>query len=319
MGRALTLWGICFFLLAPAAGVFSQTAFSQTATPWSSAGLQRGIQLYGEGKWQEAVIELRRVQAEASTGGQEAEVLYWISLAELSAGAYDASLADMEALERIAAGGRIGELPYHKGRVLYYLGRYDEAIVLLKSYADGVGEGHDSRKSASLYWIGECLFSLGQLDKAGEVFTIITEEYPQSVKFEAASYRLALIKQKKIEAELLALLTWSHEESLKTTEEYRRRERTYDQALIAYQKRIAELLRNGRASDPGLSESDRLREAEEQIRVLQEDLNTAREQVAPLPVPLSDEEKSSRLRELKTQAQKLNDDLSTLYQEGLNK
>jgi tetratricopeptide (TPR) repeat protein len=224
----------------------------------------------------------------------------------------------MEALERIATGGRIGELPYHKGRVLYYLGRYDEAIVLLKSYADGVGEGHDSRKSASLYWIGECLFSLGQLDKAGEVFTIITEEYPQSVKFEAASYRLALIKQKKIEAELLALLTWSHEESLKTTEEYQRRERTYDQALIAYQKRIAELLRSGRSSDPGLSEPDRLREAEEQIRVLQEDLNAAREQVAPLAVPLSDEEKASKLRELKTQAQKLNDDLSTLYLEGLN-
>jgi TolA-binding protein len=322
MGRILAVWGVCFFLSAPAAGLFSQTP-----APRSAAGLQRGIQLYGEGKWQEAVVELRRVQA-AADREQEAEALYWIALAELSAGAWEASLADMEALELIAgSGGRGGELPYHKGRVLYYLGRYDEAIVLLKSYADGVGEGDDSRKSAALYWIGECLFSLGQLDRAGEVFTLIIEEYPRSVKFEAASYRLALIKQKKVEAELLVLLTLSHEESLKTMEEYKRRERTYDLALVAYQKRIAELLGGGRPSDPadagpGPAEQDygnRLQEAEEQIRVLRENLEAARGQVVPLVIFQSDEEKFSKLQELKTEAQKLNDVLSTLYLEGLNK
>jgi TolA-binding protein len=314
----LALWGIFLVLLAPPAEVFSQTPASRPA-----AGLQRGIQLYGEGKWQEAVIELRRVQGAAGNREQEAEALYWISLAELSAGAWEASLADMEALELIAgSGGRGGDLPYYKGRVLYYLGRYDEAIVLLKSYADGVGEGSDSRKSASLYWIGECLFSLGQLDRAEEVFTLITEEYPRSVKFEAANYRLALIKQKKIEVELLALLTLSHEESVKTMEEYKRRERTYDLALVAYQKRIAELLGSGQPSDTGPGEPeyrDRLQEAEEQIRTLREDLEAARGQEVPLAVPQSDEEKFSKLRTLKAEAEKLNDTLSTLYLEGLNK
>jgi TolA-binding protein len=318
MGRILALGGICFFLLAPAGMIFSQTPASRPV-----AGLQRGIQLYSEGKWQEAVIELRRVQGAAPNREQEAEALYWISLAELSAGAWEASLTDMEALERITgAGGRGEELPYHKGRVLYYLGRYDEAIVLLKAYEDGVGEGNDSRKSASLYWIGECLFSLGQLDRAGEVFTLITEEYPRSVKFEAAKYRLALIKQKKIEAELLVLLKLSHEESLKTTEEYKRRERTYDLALVAYQKRIAELARDGRLSDPGASESDyqsQLQEAEEQIRILREDLEAARGLTVPPAAPQSVEEKSAKLQELKMEAEKLNDVLSTLYREGMNK
>jgi TolA-binding protein len=305
------------FLLAPPVEIFSQTPASRPA-----AGLERGIQLYGEGKWQEAVIELRRVQAAAPDREQEADALYWISLAELSAGAYDASLMDMEALEQIAGTGNLpGELPYHKGRVLYYLGRYDEAIVLLKAYADGAGEGEDSRKSASLYWIGECLFSLGQLDRAGEVFTLITEEYPRSVKFEAAKYRLALIKQKKIEAELLTLLKLSHEESLKTTEEYKRRERTYDLALIASQKRIAELTRDGRSSDSAVSGPDyqsQLHEAEEQIRVLREDLEAARGAV-PSAAPQSVAEKTSRLHELKAEAEKLNDALSTLYTESLNK
>jgi tetratricopeptide (TPR) repeat protein len=314
----LALWGICMFLLAPPAEVFSQTPASRPA-----AGLQRGIQLYGEGKWQEAVIELRRVQAAASSREQEAEALYWISLAELSAGAWEASLTDMEALEQIAGtGGRGGEIPYHKGRVLYYLGRYDEAIVLLKAYADRTGEGDDYRKSASLYWIGECLFSLGQLDRAGEVFTLITEEYPRSVKFEAAKYRLALIKQKKIEAELLILLKLSHEESLKAMEEYKRRERTYDLALVAYQKRIAELTRDGRLSDPGVSEpdyQDQLHEAEEQIRILREDLEAVRGLTVPPVIPQSSGEKASKLHELKTEAEKLNDALSALYTESLSK
>jgi TolA-binding protein len=319
-GRMMAIGGVCFLLLAPAGGIFSQTP-----APLPSGGLQRGIQFYSEGRWQEAVIEFRRVQAGAPDREQEAEALYWTSLAELSAGAWEASLADMEALELIAGtGGRGGELPYHKGRVLYYLGRYDEAIVLLKSYADGVGEGNDSRKSASLYWIGECLFSLGQLDRAEEVFTLITEEYPRSVKFEAANYRLALIKQKKIEAELLALLTLSHEESLKTMEEYKRRERTYDLALVAYQKRVAELLGNSRSpapADAGPADPEygnRLQDAEEQIRILREDLEAARGQVVPFVAPQSEEEKFSKLRELKMEAQKLNDILSTLYLEGPN-
>jgi TolA-binding protein len=322
MGRILAAGGICFFLLAPVGGVFSQTPAS-----WSSAGLRRGIQLYGEGKWQEAVIELRRVQASAPDREQEAEALYWISLAELSAGAYEASLADMEALEPIAGGGGRGEeLSYHKGRVLYYLGRYDEAIVLLTSCVSRAGEGNDSRKSASLYWIGECLFSLGQLDRAEEIFTLITEEYPRSVKFEAANYRLALIKQKKIEAELLVLLTLSHEESIKTIEEYKRRERIYDLALVAYQKRIAGLPGSGQSSDSAGADAgtepedrDRLREAEEQIRILREDLEAAREQAIPFAVPRSEEEKFVKLQALKEEAQKLNEILSILYLEGLNK
>jgi len=62
-------------------------------------------------------------------------------------------------------------------------------------------------------------------------------------------YRLALIDQKQIEAELLELLKWTHEEALNTMEEYQRRERSYEQALISYQKRIADMLRDMGLSD----------------------------------------------------------------------
>jgi TolA-binding protein len=126
--------------------------------------------------------------------------------------------------------------------------------------------------------MGECLYSLGQLNKAQDVFSQIVEQYPQSVKYEASSYRLALINQKKIEVELLAILKWTHEESLKTVEEYQRRERTYDQAIIAYQKKIAEMLRDSHLADLEASNADyrrRLIEAQARITALEQRLEEA--------------------------------------------
>jgi TolA-binding protein len=189
-------------------------------------------------------------------------------------------------------------------------------MVLLKDYLSRLGEHEDSRKSAALYWIGECLFSLGQLDKAQEIFTLITDQYPHSAKFEASSYRLGLINQKKIEIELLALLRWSHEESLKTMEEYQRRERTYDQALTAYQKRVADMLKDTRLADLESANAEyrkQLAEAEERIISLEENLKSAPAPSSPpgaVPLPPKTEaEKNIRILDMKTRALELKGEL----------
>jgi tetratricopeptide (TPR) repeat protein len=268
-------------------------AFSQTSR------LERGITLYGESRWREAVVELRRAEAETRNTAERAEALYWISLAELSAGEYEASLGDIEELERIAPESRYaGELSYHKGRLLFYLGRYDESIVLLRDYADNTGD--TVKKAAALYWIGECLFAMGQFEEARGVFTLITEQYPQSAKFEAASYRLALISQKKIESELLEMLKWSHEESLKSVEDYQRRERFYDQALIAYQKRLADSARNGGGELSAEEYRRELSAAEARISELEALLNKSGET-----------DRQRRLRALRDQAAKTRDELQS--------
>lgn len=247
----------------------------------AEARLQSGINLYSQGKWQEAIPELRRAQAESPSNQLRAEALFWISISELSAGQYDESLRDMNTLEQTDPGSsRIKELPYHRGRVLYYLNRYDEAILNFIGYINSLrpapgatpNASDASRKVHALYWTGECLFSLGQLDTARDIFKYITEEYAGSTKYEASNYRLNLINQKKVEAELLGLLKWSHEESLRNIEESRRRESTYDQALSNYQKRIADLMDNTKVQDLE-NENDRyrsqLKSAEERIRSLE--------------------------------------------------
>jgi TolA-binding protein len=318
-------------VLFQAGYVFSQSgsagAAAVLAAPAGStlARLYDGINLYGQGKWDAALRELRAVEAETVSRSQRAEALYWMGLAGLSAGDYAAALGNMEALEIFAPDSmRMVELPYHKGRTLYFLGRYDDAIINLKTYADAIPPNPDgsltpqnaSKKAAALYWVAESLYSMGQLDRAGEIFLTITEEYPQSPKYEAASYRIALINQKKVETELLNLVKWTHEESLKTMEEYERRERSYDQALAASQKRIADIRADGDLSDSADSVLYRqqLAAAEERIRLLEEDLRqalngaglTAPYTAAPPPaVPDS----AQRLNSLKSSALGLRDEI----------
>jgi tetratricopeptide (TPR) repeat protein len=199
--------------------------------------LQNGLKLYGAGFFAEAAAEFRAIE---SSSAEYHESLYWAALAEMSRGNYRESLSFFETLERDDPANRhAGEIPYHKGRLYFYLGRYDEAIITLSGYSET--QSDNMRRAAAMYWAGESLYAMGQLDKAETVFSGIIERYPASVKRDAALYRMELIKQKKVEAELLSLLKWNREESLKTLEEYRRRETVYDQTLAAYQKRLTEL------------------------------------------------------------------------------
>ncbi|GAB6390854.1 MAG: tetratricopeptide repeat protein [Treponematales bacterium] len=306
--------GLFFLILVMLSmAVHSQTDGGENASTGVSPvfpQLRKGIALYGEGKWQEAVAELRKAQSEVSSRRDiQSEAFFWIGLAELSAGEFQAAVNDMEALEKLdPANSRVTELLYHKGRAFYYLGRYSDAILLFKRYTDSIkGETTEdnAKKSAAYYWTGECLYSLRLFDEASEVFFIITEKYPGSVKFEAASYRIDLIRQKKIEAELLSLLKWSHEESLKTMEEYQRRERSYDQALIAYQKRIADMLKDTRLADlenANAQYQKLLASAEERIRVLEKRIwDDSGAGVSPA----DSSTRTDRLQELRNSAQDL--------------
>lgn len=259
---------------------FSQSAGSDPDSAYL-AMLQNGIQLYSQGKWDESIIQLRTAQA-SSNKTLAGEALFWIAMAELSAGNYQKTVDDIAALETLDPNSiRINELSYQKGRALYYLGQYNDAIVAFTKYTDSfdpdplLSPQDLSKKAAAYYWIGESLYAMGQLDRAGDVFTLITKNYPDSSKYEVSSYRIALINQKKIETELLGLLKYSHEESLRIMEEYQRRETAYDQAILSYQKRINDMLKDTRLADLETANAqyqDQLAAAEDRIRTLEDKL-----------------------------------------------
>jgi tetratricopeptide (TPR) repeat protein len=263
-----------------------------------------GIDLYGEGRFIEAITVLRLIPPGDPLQG---EAIYWVALAGVSSGDYEQALRDLDLLER--RGSRFhAEIPYHRGRCLFYLGRYEEAIANFNKHIENPNVSNADR-AASYYWTGEALFAMGRLDSAADAFSTVVEKYPYSVKYDAASYRLDALTQKKVEEELLTILRWSHEESLRSLEEYQERERIYNQAIAAYEKRIDGLLAG---TDTELYETG----AEMRIAALEASLaeanaaldkmrgggNGAKGAVAATsaPPPLSDEEKARRIMELRS-------------------
>ncbi|MDR1147965.1 MAG: tetratricopeptide repeat protein [Spirochaetaceae bacterium] len=229
-----------------------------------SAQIDRGIEFYGNGRWGEAIVQLRRAQQENIGTQARAEAQFWIAMSEFAAGQYQDAVHDFDEISRIdPVNIRCVEVPYQKGRAYYYLKRYDEAIRLLNAYADSIRidgrylngrrisgwsegafynniEGDYNRKSAAIYWMGECFYSMDDMTRAEELFNIVVKEYPKSHKFEPSTNRLALIKQKKIEVELLNILKSTPAESNQaaTTPQ----QQSDEDAIREYQKRIAPYL-----------------------------------------------------------------------------
>ena len=231
---------LCLLFFAALAGLHHASAQVHRSR------LDQGISLYRAGYWADAALELRRSRMEAANAGQAAESLYWLSLTEFALGEYEAALRDIGELQRSApAGLRIDNILYYKGRSLYYVNRHEEALgvfrlqeALLERSRIDTPQAR-TQKMTLAYWIGECLYSLGQQDQAAELFSRVANAKPRIEKYEAASYRLAMIRQNRLQSEILGMLDWSYSEYLRLAEEYRRREAAYSEAIAAWQRYAA--------------------------------------------------------------------------------
>jgi tetratricopeptide (TPR) repeat protein len=206
---------------------------------------QNGTQLYKLSRFQEAAIEFRRAQETALNANDRSSALYWVILSQLAYSDFGSAIRDMEELEKTAPNSPYArDMLYHRARVYYNQGYFEEALFLLNRYNQSTKDTDRQsadRRAASYFWMGECLFAMGQYEEAEKFYAWVVSRYMESPKVEAASYRIDLIKQKKIESELLALLQWSHEEALRTSEDYQKVIRNYEYMLNMYQRQVAEL------------------------------------------------------------------------------
>lgn len=151
--------------------------------------------------------------------------------------------------------------------------------------------------------MAESAFALGHYEEASNLYNKIVQGYPSSFKLEASRYRLSVIDLRHREEELLKLLQWSHSEAINSAEEFQRREKAYQQALAAYQKRVLDL----QSTDLGakvaaLEELNRQKDAQIAALRLQ----------GPVPVaavPASDQSTTVKLLQLKVQALTLQTEL----------
>ena len=201
--------------------------------------LREGLLLFKQEKYQDAIRAFRvLIFNKLEDREKTADAYYWISRSYLAINNFEEAARNIEYfLTNFPSHQYYPDALYQKGRLLYLQGDSENAVLVLEGFLKGYS---DSPYIGSAYfWLGECLFSLGLMDEAARVFNQVVVEYPKSVKLEAARYRLSLIEYKKRENELLRLLKWSHEEALKSVEEFNRREKTYEQAIDAYQRKLS--------------------------------------------------------------------------------
>ena len=227
--------------------VFSYS--QETAQEQFARRFQNGTQFYRLSRFNEAAAEFRRAQEISANAQDKARSLYWVILSQMAYSDFGSAIVDIEELERIAPNSNFArDMLYHRARVYYIQGFFEEALYYFNQYIGITGDTDresSDRRAAAFFWMGECLYAMGQFDEADRFYGWVIGRYPDSPKWEAAAYRIDLIKHKKIEAQLLALLQWSHEESLRTSAEHQRTIRTYEHTLNLYQRRIAELVSPG--------------------------------------------------------------------------
>jgi outer membrane protein assembly factor BamD (BamD/ComL family) len=213
----------------------SAAAFSQAAG--SASDLKDGIDQFRNGQYDRAILLFHNVILDPNAGDQKAAAYFLVAKSYMAIGKLDDAERNLEFyLATYPGAADFEEAVYQKGRLLFLQEEYQNAIQVLQGFI------RDHPKSAFVssawFWVGESMYELGMLDDAQGVYQKILNDYPTSVKVEAAQYKLSLIQMRKKEVELSKLLKWSHEELLRSVEEYQNREKAYVQAIEAYQKRI---------------------------------------------------------------------------------
>ncbi len=299
----------------------------QQAAPASrddpKAALLAGVELFGQERYRDALDVFGKVLADPRAKDERPEAAYWSVLSYLAVGDQATAAASIDAfVSAYPSSPRLPDLLYQRGRILYSRGSYEEAIKVFAAFSEAAPDS-DLFPSA-LYWSGECLYALGRLEEAERAFAAVVQKYPQSVKVEAASYRRSLIGLEYRQRELLKLLTWSHEESLRSVEEFRRREKAYEASISLYQKQLSDTKRGaaGALSDQdktaaelraqiaeisaslasrdeeltqAASENARLRAELEAARYAASQAGAAPAQAAVPALPLSEDDKSRAL------------------------
>lgn len=201
--------------------------------------LKDGTDLFRNGQYEKAILLFHSVTLDPAATLQEPVAYFLLAKSYMALGRLEEAGENLELfLVQFPSSADHPEALYQKGRLLFMREDFENAIQVLQGFIDA--HPRSDFIPSAWFWVGESLYNLGRLDDAREVYGKITKDYPASVKVEAAQYKLSLIELRRTEIELSKLLKWSHEDFLKSIEEYQRREKAYEQVIESYQKKLAE-------------------------------------------------------------------------------
>lgn len=267
--------------------------------------LQRGQQQYAQLDFTGARRTFSQILETPTLVSFHPNALLWWIRTEMALKAWDQASALVERfLQNYPSHPLAREALYEKGRILYSTGDLENALLTFDAFLKT--DPDRELTSNALFWMGECAYGLGRWEEAQVLYRRVVEAFPTSFKVEASRYRMSMIEMKLREEELLRLLRWSHEELVNSLDEFRRRERAYQQAIQAYQRRILEFERSDLASRVRQLEQQLQEASRNRLRINPQQPTTT--PTAPPAEPAAPQASLSTLRELqeiKAQAEEL--------------
>jgi tetratricopeptide (TPR) repeat protein len=311
---------LSFKKLTAAAVVCTSLLMYCTASDSASTAFAEACKSYTRGDWADAKFMLKK--AVSYQENLNPDTYFMLIMAEVYDGDNKSALDDCNFfLENFSDSMYYPRVYYQKGKLLYALGEYEKAVVVLSDFCHLYEK--DELYSFALFYIGESLFAGYKYDEAGSVYERIVTEFPESAKTPAAQYRLETILQRGREEKLLYLLKQTGEEYLAAKEEYERQLRLYNSEAVdsTRQKLTAAQARN-ESLEKQVNELELEIEAlknnqAESERIIQQ-LKEAGERDIPEPEPF--DEKKYQLKLLKAKAleaqRMLDEKLGTSSTEG---
>lgn len=183
--------------------------FSDKAA-YQKVAFYRGIELYNEGDYKEAISFFDRSLKEPIDGSFKARATYWKAESDYQLSNYDKSLAGYKQFQQLSEAQNTSEyknLKYNLGYNQFKLKNYNEAISNFKSYV-GTASAETVRKKDAYLRLGDSYFVTSQYWPAMENYNSANElggdnDYAQFQK--AISYGFVDRSDKKVE-ELIAFV-----------------------------------------------------------------------------------------------------------------
>jgi tetratricopeptide (TPR) repeat protein len=215
-------------------------AFSLFAESASVDSIKEGKDLFAAGAYDKAILVFRNVILDPAADSEKGDAYFWTAKAYMALGKADEAERNLEVfLSGWQDSTDFPEALYQKDRLLLQKDEFENAIQVLQTFLTAYGRS--PLVPNAYFWVGECLYGLGRMDDALKLYRKVLQDFPTSYKVEAAQYKVSLIGLRQREIELAKLLKWSHEDFLKSIEEFQKREKTYEQTIESYQKKLAVL------------------------------------------------------------------------------
>jgi tetratricopeptide (TPR) repeat protein len=256
---------IASWMIFTIVGSFAFHVYAQT--PMNP--IDQGKQFFQNSSFREALSLFRDSLSDPRMVSQRNEAYFWTAKTLFALGRYDEAIRGFDFfLNEYSNDRNAAEALFLQARSYFLLNDFSGAIQLFNRMIST--HTRSPFIPNAFYWAGESYLALGNLEEALRLFEIVVSQFPTAGRFEAARYRIDVIRLQQRENQLVTLMRWIQEDSLRVSEAQVREITSLRQAIQTLQ-----------ASAPG-QPSAQSQQLQNQLQGVQNQLQQAQQTINQL-------------------------------------